>query len=122
MEQNYDDKIKEVKNSLNKLESKKNKTNSLTRKERAAHLIQKGALLEIAGIDNVDSEILLGYFLWFKDVPEEKLEKLKVRGRKEFERRKKQKFYKISVILKKIENLQGEEKYVKSSNFNIFRH
>ena len=91
MEQNYDEKIKEVKNSLNKLESKKNKTNSLTRKERAAHLIQKGALLEIAGIDNVDSETLLGYFLWFKDVPEEKLEKLKTRGREEFERRKKEK-------------------------------
>jgi len=91
MEQNYDDKIKEVRSSLNKLESKKNKTNSLTRKERAAHLIQKGALLEIAGIDNVDSEILLGYFLWFKDVPEEKLEKLKTRGREEFERRKKEK-------------------------------
>lgn len=47
MEQNYDDKIKEIKSSLNKLESKKNKTNSLTRKKRAAHLIQKGALLEI---------------------------------------------------------------------------
>ena len=45
MEQNYDDKIKEVKNSLNKLETKKNKTNSLTRKERAAHLIQKISLL-----------------------------------------------------------------------------
>ena len=86
MEQNYDDKIKEVKSSLNKLESKKNKTNSLTRKERAAHLIQKGALLEIAGIDNVDSEILLGYFLWFKDVPEEKLEKLKARGRRSLRR------------------------------------
>ena len=54
MEQNYDDKIKEIKSSLNKLESKKNKTNSLTRKKRAAHLIQKGALLEIAGIDSVD--------------------------------------------------------------------
>ena len=81
MEQNYDEKIKEVKSSLNKLESKKNKTNSLTRKERAAHLIQKGALLEIAGIDNVDSETLLGYFLWFKDVPEEKLEKLKLEVR-----------------------------------------
>ena len=90
MEQNYDEKIKEVKSSLNKLESKKNKTNSLTRKERAAHLIQKGALLEIAGIDNIDTEILLGYLLWFKDVPEEKLEKLKTRGREEFERRKKQ--------------------------------
>ena len=87
MEQNYDEKIKEVKSSLNKLESKKNKTKSLTRKERAAHLIQKGALLEIAGIDNVDSETLLGYFLWFKYVPEEKLEKLKVRGREEFKRR-----------------------------------
>ena len=87
MEQNYDEKIKEVKSSLNKLESKKNKTNSLTRKERAAHLIQKGALLEIAGIDNIDTEILLGYLLWFKDVPEEKLEKLKVRGREEFKRR-----------------------------------
>ncbi len=91
MEQNYDEKIKEVKSSLNKLESKKNKTNSLTRKERAAHLIQKGALLEIAGIDNVDSETLLGYFLWFKDVPEEKLEKLKIRGREELERKKKDK-------------------------------
>ena len=91
MEQNYDEKIKEVKSSLNKLESKKNKTNSLTRKERAAHLIQKGALLEIAGIDNVDSETLLGYFLWFKNVPEKKLEKLKTRGREEFERRKKEK-------------------------------
>jgi len=86
MEQNYDEKIKEVKSSLNKLESKKNKTNSLTRKERAAHLIQKGALLEIAGID---SEILLGYFLWYKDIPEEKLEKLKIRGKREFEKRKK---------------------------------
>ena len=89
MEQNYDEKIKEIKSSLNKLETKKNKINSLKRKERVAHLIQKGVLLEIAGIDNVDSEILLGYFLWFKDVPEEKLEKLKVRGRDEFERRKK---------------------------------
>ena len=87
MEQNYDDKIKEVKSSLNKLESKKNKTNSLTRKERAAHLIQKGALLEIAGIDNVDSEILLGYFLWFKDVPVEKLEKIKAKCSEEFESR-----------------------------------
>ena len=90
MEQNYDDKIKEVRSSLNKLESKKNKKNSLTRKERAAHLIQKGALLEIAGIDNVDSETLLD-FLWFKDVPEEKLEKLKIRGREELERKKKDK-------------------------------
>ena len=89
MEQNYDEKIKEVKSRLNKLESQKNKRNSFTRKERAAHLIQKGVLLEIAGIDNVDSEILLGYFLWFKDVPEEKLEKLKIRGRDEFKRRKK---------------------------------
>lgn len=89
MEQNYDAKIKEVRSSLNKLESKKNKTNSLTRKKRAAHLIQKGALLEIAGIDNVDSEILLGYLLWFKDVPKEKLEMLKARGRNEFNRRKK---------------------------------
>ena len=71
--------------------SKKNKKNSLTRKERAAHLIQKGALLEIAGIDDVDSETLLGYFLWFKDVPEEKLEKLKAKGRVEFERRKQDK-------------------------------
>ena len=88
MEQNYDEKIKEVKSSLNKLESKKDKTNSLTRKERAAHLIQKGALLEIAEIDNVDSETLLGYFLWFKDGPKEKLEKLKARGREEFKRRK----------------------------------
>ena len=88
MEQNDDDKIKEVKNSLNKLEGKKSKTNSLTRKERAAHLIQKGALLERAGIDNVDSEILLGYFLWFKDVPEEKLEKLEARRRYKFERKK----------------------------------
>lgn len=34
MEQNYDDKIKEVTSSLNKLENKKNKTNSLTRKEQ----------------------------------------------------------------------------------------
>ena len=94
MEQNYDEKIKEVKSSLNKLKTKKNKKNSLTRKERAAHLIQKGALLEIAGIDDVDSETLLGYFLWFKDVPKETLEKLKVRGRDEFERRKKQKIQK----------------------------
>ena len=91
MEQNYDEKIKEVKSSLNKLESKKNRTNFLTRKERTAHLIQKGALLEIAGIDNIDTEILLGYLLWFKDVPEEKLEKLKARGREEFEKRKKEK-------------------------------
>ena len=89
MEQNYDEKIKEVKSSLNKLESKKNKTNSLTRKERAAHLIQKGALLEIAGIDDVDSETLLGYFLWFKDVPEEKLEMSLREGR-----RRKNKFLK----------------------------
>ncbi|KXA23722.1 conjugal transfer protein TraD [Fusobacterium nucleatum] len=88
MEQNYDEKIKEVKSNLNKLESKKNKTNFLTRKERAAHLIQKGALLEIAGIDNVDSEILLGYFLWFKDVPEEKLEKLKAMSLRRGKRRK----------------------------------
>ena len=47
--------------------------------------------MEIAGIDNVDSETLLGYFLWFKDVPEEKLEKLKARGREELERKKKDK-------------------------------
>lgn len=39
MEQNYDEKIKEVKSSLNRLENKKNKTNSLTQKKRAAHLI-----------------------------------------------------------------------------------
>ncbi|MDC7954945.1 hypothetical protein PKF05_03720 [Fusobacterium simiae] len=38
-------------------------------------------------MDNIDTEILLGYLLWFKDVPEEKLEKLKVRGREEFKRR-----------------------------------
>ena len=89
MEQNYDDKIKEVKSSLNKLESKKNKTNSLTRKERAAHLIQKGALLEIVEINNVDSEILWGYFLWFKDTPKEKLEMSLREGR-----RRKNKFLK----------------------------
>ncbi|WP_338943447.1 hypothetical protein [Fusobacterium polymorphum] len=37
----------------------------------------------------MDSEILLGYFLWYKDIPEEKLEKLKIRGKREFEKRKK---------------------------------
>ncbi len=88
MEKNYEQQIKEVKKNLNILKNKKRENKYLSRKERAAHLIQKGALLEIAGIDNVDSEILLGYFLWFKDVPEEKLEKLKARGMNEFERRK----------------------------------
>lgn len=88
MEQNYDERIREIKRSLNKLEAKKKETKS--RRERASHLIQKGALLEIAGIDEVDSEILLGYFLWFKDVPKEKLKKLKIRGREEFERRKRE--------------------------------
>lgn len=89
MEKNYDNEIREIKANLNILENKKKKNNFLTRKERAAHLIRKGALLEIAGIDNVDSEILLGYFLWFKDVPKEKLEKLKIRGKEELDKRKK---------------------------------
>jgi hypothetical protein len=53
------------------------------------YLIKKGALLEIVGIDNVDSEILLGYFLWFKDIPEEKLEMSLREGR-----RRKNKFLK----------------------------
>lgn len=89
MEKNYDNEIREIKANLNILENKKKKESYLTRKERAAHLIRKGALLEIAGIDNVDSEILLGYFLWFKDVPKEKLEKLKIRGKDELDKRKK---------------------------------
>lgn len=89
MEKNYDNEIREIKANLNILENKKKKESYLTRKERVAHLIRKGALLEIAGIDNIDSEILLGYFLWFKDVPKEKLEKLKIRGKEELDKRKK---------------------------------
>ena len=76
---------KNIKNLERKKDIEKSKINS--RKERASHLIKKGALLEIAGIDNVDSDILLGYFLWFKDVPAEKIEKLRARGKAEFERR-----------------------------------
>lgn len=36
MEQNYDEKIKEVKNSLNKLESKKNKKKFLNKKRESS--------------------------------------------------------------------------------------
>lgn len=52
--------------------------------KRASHLIQKGALLEIAGIDQEDNNLLLGYFLWLNKISDEKKEKLIEQGKKFF--------------------------------------
>lgn len=78
--------IQKTKEEIINLKRKSSEKN-LSRRERASHLISVGALCEIAGIDKVDKEILLGYFLWFNDVPVEKLEKLRKRGTEEFKRR-----------------------------------
>ena len=45
MEQNYDDKIKEVKSSLNKLESKKNKNKSFNKKREGSSLNTKRSII-----------------------------------------------------------------------------
>lgn len=65
-------KIKEKEEKLSQLQrQKKIETISESlkkRKKRAHHLIMLGALFEIAGLDKIEPEILLGYLLEFKKV------------------------------------------------------
>ncbi|MDU1912670.1 conjugal transfer protein TraD [Fusobacterium sp.] len=50
------------------------------RKARAKHLIEIGALLEIAEIDQEDKGMLLGYFLNLKNYNAEERKKMKIVG------------------------------------------
>lgn len=71
-----ENKIKKKKEEIKKLERmqkiKALNSKSLERKKRARKLIQKGALLEIAEIINIDNEVLLGYFVEFKKIDHNK--------------------------------------------------
>lgn len=78
--------IKKNVSEINKLE--KQESSAQKRKKRAKHLIEVGALLEIAGIDNIDRDILLGYFLAFHKVKERNIKILKKMGIAEFKKRK----------------------------------
>ena len=51
-----------------------------SRRERARHLIMVGALLEMSGIDEEDPATLLGYFLQYKYLSDEDLDKCQFQG------------------------------------------
>ena len=53
-----------------------------TRRERQYHLIKKGAIFEILGIDNMDEDFLLGVLLKVFDMTDEEKEKTQILGKK----------------------------------------
>ncbi len=57
--------VQKVDFKIQKIKSKKNR---MSRKERAHHLLMLGILLEKADILSTSEEILLGFFLEFKDI------------------------------------------------------
>ena len=71
------------------LEITKHKRKQNNRKLRARHLIQVGALLEIAEIDNEEKNILLGYFLKYQTLNSFEKDILYDSGKKELEKREK---------------------------------
>ena len=71
------------------LEITKHKRKQNNRKLRARHLIQVGALLEIAEIDNEEKNILFGYFLKYKTLNSFEKDILYDSGKKELEKREK---------------------------------
>ncbi|GAA6326349.1 hypothetical protein F350042L8_34470 [Fusobacterium ulcerans] len=67
---------------------KYNRESTNPRKARAKHLIEIGALLEIAEIDQEDKGMLLGYFLNLKNYNAEERKKMKIVGDKVLNQRK----------------------------------
>ncbi len=85
------DKIRAFEEEIMKINLKLRKERRKTiksRKLRAKHLIEIGALLEIAGMDQEDKGMLLGYFLNLKNIGEEERKSLKEAGDKVLKQRK----------------------------------
>lgn len=85
------DKIADLEEKLVKVNLKLRKYNRERinpRKARAKHLIEIGALLEIAEIDQEDKGLLLGYFLNLKNSNDEERKKMKGVGDKVLNQRK----------------------------------
>ncbi|RRD40353.1 hypothetical protein EII29_02420 [Leptotrichia sp. OH3620_COT-345] len=53
-----------------------------TRKERQHHLVKKGAIFEMLGIDDMDEDFLLGVLLKVFDMSDEEKEKTRSLGNK----------------------------------------
>lgn len=70
---------------------KYNRESTNPRKARAKHLIEIGALLEIAEVDQEDKGMLLGYFLNLKNYNAEERKKMKIVGDKVLNQRKEKK-------------------------------
>lgn len=88
------------------------------RKLRARHLIEIGALLEIAKIDFEDKNILLGYCLEFQKLSEDQKKQLFKIGKLEFEKRAKERINKKNDSLINQEELNSLLKL--SKTYNIF--
>lgn len=88
------------------------------RKLRARHLIEIGALLEIAKIDIENKNILLGYCLEFQKLSEDQKKQLFKIGKLEFEKRAKERINKKNDSLINQEELNSLLKL--SKTYNIF--
>ncbi len=69
-----------------KIQKMKSKKNRMSRKERAHHLLMLGILLEKADILSTSKEILLGFFMEFKDISAIQETKYKQEGTKLLEK------------------------------------
>ena len=79
--------LEEKKEKLD-LKIKQHKRTQSNRKLRARHLIEVGALLEVAEIDQENKNTLLGYFINYKKISNEEKNCLKRENLKEFLKKK----------------------------------
>lgn len=80
--------------------------NRRKRKKRAVHLFILGNILKSAKIDNVEEDILLGYFLEFKNIDNLKKMEFNLLGKEILNQ-------------KKIEREKKREEFIKSFNENV---
>lgn len=111
--------LEEKKEKLD-LKIKQHKRTQSNRKLRARHLIEVGALLEVAEIDQENKNTLLGYFINYKKISSEEKEILKIQGKELLEKRKLERVSKKEKLKRSLTNIEIQELLKLSQTNNIF--
>ncbi|MGL4510739.1 conjugal transfer protein TraD [Cetobacterium sp.] len=111
--------LEEKKEKLD-LKIKQHKRTQSNRKLRARHLIEVGALLEVAEIDQENKNTLLGYFINYKKMSKEEKEILKIQGKELLEKRKLERVSKKEKLKRSLTNIEIQELLKLSQTNNIF--
>lgn len=99
---------------------KQHKRSQSNRKIRARHLIEVGALLEVAKIDEENKNILLGYFLNYKNLSNEEKQILEILGKELLDQRKLEREQKKKKLNRSLTEVEIKELLLLSQKHNIF--